>query len=137
MIAWAGEVAGFATALLWAFGALASAAAGRRIGAMAVNLVRIPIAVVLLAASGVVGLSLGDLFCFHALAALGPRLSALLLATWPVAGGLLGAGCQALGLIWSKGRTAANASRRRRPGRRRRARGAPTPYRSRAIRTAT
>lgn len=180
MIGWAGELAGFATALLWAFGALAFAAAGRRIGAMAVNLVRIPIAVVLLgvlhwillgspwpqppadalallAASGVVGLSLGDLFYFHALAVLGPRLGALLLATWPVAcaglavpilgetlrlvhwlgiaatvagvvlvltgpasgsawapqhgararriavaGGLLGAGCQALGLIWSK-----------------------------------
>ncbi|HLU39093.1 MAG TPA: EamA family transporter [Planctomycetota bacterium] len=96
------------TALLWACAALAFAAAGRRIGALAVNLLRIPVALVLLGAlhaaafgtlvpanldaartgwlalSGVVGLALGDLFYFHALAVLGARVGALLLSTWPV-----------------------------------------------------
>jgi drug/metabolite transporter (DMT)-like permease len=96
------------TALLWALAALAFAAAGRRVGALGVNLLRIPVAVVLLAVlhawrfgtlwpaeltpgrggwlalSGVVGLALGDLCYFHALAILGARLGALLLSTWPV-----------------------------------------------------
>lgn len=103
------------TALLWALAALSFAAAGRRIGAMAVNLLRIPAALVLLALlhtqrfgtlvpehldaaragwlalSGVVGLALGDLFYFHALAVLGARLGALLLSTWPVLSTLIAA----------------------------------------------
>lgn len=96
------------TALLWALAALAFTAAGRRVGALAVNLLRIPAALVLLgvlhvyrcgtlvpahldgtralwlALSGVVGLAIGDLFYFHALAVLGARVGALLLSTWPV-----------------------------------------------------
>lgn len=104
------------TALLWALAALAFAAAGRRVGALAVNLLRIPVAVVLLgilhvqqfgtlwpahldaartfwlALSGVVGLAVGDLFYFHALALLGARIGALLMSTWPVMSAVIAAG---------------------------------------------
>ena len=104
------------TALLWALAALAFAGAGRRVGPLAVNLVRIPVALVLLASlhvyrfgtpwpahldatrawwlglSGVVGLAIGDLFYFHALTLLGARIGALLLSTWPVMSAAIAAG---------------------------------------------
>ena len=106
-MAYEGELAGIATALLWAFGSLMFAAAGRRVGSSAVNEIRLLIALPLilvahwivfgvvwpqglathrttyLALSGFVGLAIGDLFYFHCLMILGPRIGALLMATAP------------------------------------------------------
>ncbi|MGD8394040.1 MAG: DMT family transporter [Candidatus Eiseniibacteriota bacterium] len=103
-----GEIAGLVTAALWAGTSLAFALASRRAGALAVNQARTVMAIVMLALlhrvllgsfwptdlggrqatwlalSGLVGLSLGDLFYFHSLAQVGPRLGSLLLSTWPV-----------------------------------------------------
>ncbi len=101
-----GEIAALGTALCWAFTGLFFAEAARRIGAMAVNLIRLPLALVLLstallatgtslgdldarrtvllAASGLVGLTIGDLALFAALVAVGPRLASLLMALAPV-----------------------------------------------------
>jgi drug/metabolite transporter (DMT)-like permease len=101
-----GEIAAVATAICWAFTGLFFAEAARRIGALRVNLLRLPVAlvllsavlaatgtslatldprrVVLLAASGVVGLVIGDLALFAALIRIGPRLAALLMALAPV-----------------------------------------------------
>ena len=108
-----GEFAALATAVFFGLGALAFAAAGRRVGGLAVNLVRLPMAVVLvtlvhvvvvgrlfaadlaaeqagwLAISAVVGLVLGDLCYFHCLAVLGARLGALLMSTAPAIGTVL------------------------------------------------
>jgi drug/metabolite transporter (DMT)-like permease len=104
----AGEIAGLVTAALWAGTSLAFALAGRRVGALAVNQIRILMAVamlpivhlvvlgspwpaaitweqgVYLSLSGLIGLSLGDLCYFHSLAVIGPRLGPLLMSTWPV-----------------------------------------------------
>jgi drug/metabolite transporter (DMT)-like permease len=101
-----GELAAIGTALCWAFTGLFFAEAARRIGAMAVNLIRLPLALVLLsgtvlatgtslgeldarrvallAASGIVGLTVGDLALFAALVTVGPRLVSLLMALAPV-----------------------------------------------------
>jgi len=108
-----GEIAALATALLWAFTGIFFAEAARRIGALRVNLLRLPIALVLLsgallatgtsfatldsrrfgllAASGLVGLTIGDLALFAALVRIGPRLAALLMALAPVFATLAGA----------------------------------------------
>jgi drug/metabolite transporter (DMT)-like permease len=101
-----GEVAAVGTAICWAFTGLYFAEAARRIGALRVNLLRLPVALALLsaallatgttfatldgrrlgllAASGVVGLTIGDLALFSALVRIGPRLAALLMALAPV-----------------------------------------------------
>jgi drug/metabolite transporter (DMT)-like permease len=101
-----GEIAAVATAICWAFTGLFFAEAARRIGALRVNLLRLPIALVLLsgalaatgtslatldhrralllAASGVVGLVIGDLALFAALVRIGPRVGMLLMALAPV-----------------------------------------------------
>ncbi len=85
---------------------LVFAEAARRVGALRVNLLRLPVAAFLLslvlafraspfagldgprlsylAASGVVGLVAGDLAFFEALRRLGPRLSALVMASAPI-----------------------------------------------------
>ena len=108
-----GEIAAVATALCWAFTGIFFAEAARRIGALRVNLLRLPVALVLLsatlvatgtslatldrrralllAASGVVGLVIGDLALFAALVRIGPRLAALLMALAPVFATLAGA----------------------------------------------
>jgi drug/metabolite transporter (DMT)-like permease len=108
-----GEAAAIGAALLWAFGGLLFATAGRRIGSATVNEIRLSIAsvlllvlhlgvagtafpevsdrgMVLLVASGIVGLTLGDLCFFHCSVAIGPRLAALLMATSPAMAGVLG-----------------------------------------------
>lgn len=114
-----GEAMAVAVALMWAWGATMFTAAGRRVGAAAVNFARLPLAVVLLAAvhllrdgrlwpagldatahrwlivSGVVGLTLGDSFLFYAFTVIGPRRSMVMYATAPLftaatAWGLLG-----------------------------------------------
>jgi drug/metabolite transporter (DMT)-like permease len=102
-----GETAALITALSWCFSSLGFGIAGRRVGALAVNQVRIVFAAVallalywcasgepwptmqgrqalLLAASGVVGLAVGDSFYFHCIAVVGPRIGSLLMATAPV-----------------------------------------------------
>ena len=108
-----GELAAVATALCWAFSGIFFAEAARRIGALRTNLLRLPIAVVLLsaalaatgttfatldarrtwllAASGFVGLTIGDLALFASLVRIGPRLAALLMALAPVFATVAGA----------------------------------------------
>jgi len=108
-----GELAALGTAFCWAFTGIFFAEAARRIGALRVNLLRLPIALVLLsgalaasgsslaaltpqrvrllAASGIVGLTIGDLALFAALVRIGPRLAALLMALAPVFATLAGA----------------------------------------------
>ncbi|UCG32706.1 MAG: DMT family transporter [Phycisphaerales bacterium] len=112
-IPFVGEIAGLSTAVCWSFCSIAFAFAGRRIGAMAVNQLRLPMAVALLSVShvllfgelwpqaatgrqvfwltlsGVVGLSLGDLFLLHCFVVIGPRLGHILLTTWPVIAAVL------------------------------------------------
>lgn len=108
-----GELAGLGTAACWSVCSLAFTAAGRRIGAMAVNQLRIPIAILLLASahrilfgsfwpadisrqqatllavSGVLGLTLGDLCLFRCFVLIGPRLGTLLMTIAPVLTALL------------------------------------------------
>ncbi|MHC5003456.1 MAG: EamA family transporter, partial [Planctomycetota bacterium] len=107
-----GALAALAAALCWVFTSLAFAAAGRRVGPTAVNLIRILLAVVVLAAvhrvafgtwaprvdrvglaylavSGVIGLALGDQLLFTALVDVGPRLASLLMTLAPPAAALL------------------------------------------------
>lgn len=101
-----GAVAAVATALVWALSSTVFTLASLRAGAMAVNRVRLLMAVgwlvaahflfrlplpldadrgrwLLLGASGIVGLVLGDGFLFQAFVWIGPRLSMLLLSTAP------------------------------------------------------
>jgi drug/metabolite transporter (DMT)-like permease len=109
-----GEAAAVLTALLWSFTAIFFTLGTRRVGALAVNLVRLSLAVFLLGTthclltgvilppgtgwerwgwlgiSGVVGLSVGDSFLFAALDTLGPRKSMLLMATSPILTAVLG-----------------------------------------------
>ena len=109
----AGQLAGLGTALCWVGTSFCFAAAGRALGAGTVNLVRSflalvpllalnllilgtpwpdasPTAIAWLAASGLVGLALGDQFLFGALVDLGPRLAVLLMTLAPVFAALLG-----------------------------------------------
>ncbi len=101
-----GELAALATALFWAFTGLFFAEAARRLGALRVNLLRLPLALVFLtltmlaggpdfaaldgrrtaylAVSGVVGLVIGDLALFEALRRIGARLALLVMALAPV-----------------------------------------------------
>jgi len=109
-----GELAALATAVCWTVTALVFEAAGRRVGSFPVNLIRLVFAVVLLgawgavtrgmplpldaggrawgwlAASGIVGLTLGDLCLFRALVLIGARLSLLIMALVPPLTALLG-----------------------------------------------
>lgn len=113
----AAQWAALGAALSWSCCSLAFAAAGRRVGAWAVNQIRIVLAVLglsalhlatfgtlwpamsaehawMLLASGFIGLALGDLCYFEALQTLGPRLGLLLHGTWPV---------MAAALAWTAG----------------------------------
>ena len=95
-----GEFAALGAALAWVVTSLCFAAAGRRIGAMMVNFLRIMFALVILGSvhrmglghwipeldrtrvlllgfSGVIGVVLGDQFLFVALGDVGPRVGAL------------------------------------------------------------
>ncbi len=100
-----GELAGLGTALLWVVSTLAFTAASRRIGATRVNLTRTigaatvllclqvllarnPLAVGVeaaawLAASGVIGLAIGDQCLFTAYVLVGPRVGSLLMTLAP------------------------------------------------------
>jgi len=109
-----GELAALTTAVFWAVSSLAFTRAGRRIGALALNLIRLMMALgfsMLLALllhgtplpldasaaqwgwlslSGLVGFVFGDLCLFQAFVLLGPRLALLLMATAPPMTALLG-----------------------------------------------
>lgn len=109
-----GELAAVGTAVCWTATALAFAAAGQRIGSLNVNLIRLALAVLLLAAanaalrgqvlpldasgetwawlilSGLVGFVFGDLCLFRAFVEIGPRLSALVMCLAPPFAALLG-----------------------------------------------
>lgn len=102
-----GEIAALCTALCWVGSSLAFAVASRNAGAQATNHFRLVAAVPLLvllalaltgacwptgasaarigwiAASGIVGLVIGDFGYFHALATIGPRLASVVMALWP------------------------------------------------------
>ena len=108
-----GHAAGVATALLWTGTSVCFTAASRRLGPTAVNTLRIVVAVALLgvthrllagawapearpaqvaflAASGFVGLSVGDQALFMAFIAIGPRLATLIMTTSPIFAAVFG-----------------------------------------------
>jgi len=99
-----GEIAALATAVCWSLSSIVFTAAGKRIGALQVNLYRLPVAILLtavtytlifddfniplqsalwLAVSGVIGLAIGDIFLFQAFVMIGSRLSMLVLSLAP------------------------------------------------------
>ncbi len=108
-----GPAAGIATSVLWTATSLTFTAAGKRLGPTVVNALRIVIAVVLLgvthrliagswipavnseqllllAASGVIGLAVGDQALFTAFVDIGPRLSMLIMTTSPLMAAFFG-----------------------------------------------
>ena len=109
-----GELFALATAGCWVVTAMSFEAAGKRVGSLAVNLIRLYIGFACLVAfcgitrglplpldapphqwfwlslSGIVGLALGDLFLFRALVILGARISMLIMALVPLLTTLLG-----------------------------------------------
>ncbi len=109
-----GELAALGTACCWTVSSLAFSAAGRRIGSLSLNLVRLVFAFILvttycgirrgmllpfdappktwiwLLASGFVGYVLGDLCLFRAFVLIGPRLSMLIMALAPPIAAVLG-----------------------------------------------
>jgi drug/metabolite transporter (DMT)-like permease len=111
---YAGEIAALSTAVCWVASALAFETAGRRIGSLTVNLLRLAMAVVLLALwgwavrglawpsdatphawgwltlSGLVGFTFGDLCLFRAFVVLGSRLSTLVMSLAPPFAAVLG-----------------------------------------------
>lgn len=102
-ILYIGELAAFGTALCWTFGSQFFEAAGKRVGPLSVNLIRLLLALLLfcilslltkgtlypvnfpvhawiwLGLSGIVGFALGDLFLFKAFVEIGPRISMLIM----------------------------------------------------------
>lgn len=109
-----GELAALTTAVCWATSSLMFTRAGRRIGALSLNLLRLlfafafsaalstvrrgaplpldatPEQALWLALSGLVGMVLGDLCLFRAFVTIGPRLSLLIMATAPLMTAVLG-----------------------------------------------
>jgi drug/metabolite transporter (DMT)-like permease len=114
MIERAGELAALATAGCWVITALSFEAAGKRIGSLSLNLIRLTMAMVplclwglvsrghalpldaapsawaWLTLSGLVGFTLGDLCLFRAFVLIGPRLATLIMASVPVWTSLFG-----------------------------------------------
>jgi len=102
-----GEFAALLTAICWTVTALAFESAGKRVGALALNLLRLCLGFLFLALysqivrgswlpldatfhtwlwlalSGIIGLFLGDLFLFHAFTIIGSRISMLIMAAVP------------------------------------------------------
>lgn len=109
-----GNLAALATAILWTLTAITFEYAGRRIGAMALNFLRLAVGALflgayglavhgsfapfdapgsvwlLLGASGIVGLVLGDLFLFQAFIDIGARIAMLIYALAPAFTAILG-----------------------------------------------
>lgn len=111
--AYLGPAAGVATSLLWSMTSLCFTAASRRLGAATVNTARIGLAtlwlglthrlltgrwvpaasskeVLLLALSGLVGLTIGDLALFASFVQIGPRLAMLIMTVAPIFAALFG-----------------------------------------------
>jgi drug/metabolite transporter (DMT)-like permease len=102
-----GELSALATAIFWTITAVAFESAGRRIGSLSVNFIRLVIAFVLIGVftlftrgmflpldatvsnwtwlfiSGLIGFVIGDLFLFQAYVEIGSRISMLMMATVP------------------------------------------------------
>jgi len=109
-----GELAAFGTALCWTFGSQFFEAAGKRVGPLSVNLIRLLMAFVLfcvlmlftngapfptnfpshawfwLGLSGLIGFAIGDLFLFKAFVEIGPRLSMLIMTLTAPISAILG-----------------------------------------------
>ncbi|MFP4556115.1 MAG: DMT family transporter [Bacteroidales bacterium] len=109
-----GELAALLTAFFWAITALAFESAGKKVGSLSVNLIRLIIAFtflsfyswiargvifptdasvhnwVWLSLSGLVGFLLGDLFLFKAYVIVGARISMLIMAMAPLVAALIG-----------------------------------------------
>ena len=107
-IPYLGEVVSLLTAVCWSTNAVLFAKAGQRVGSPTVNVARLgvalvamlllhtvlygtpfpfsagPVRIAWLAASGLIGFSLGDALLFEALVLLGPRLAMLIMTLWPV-----------------------------------------------------
>lgn len=102
-----GYIAGITTSMLWVGTSLFFTAAGHRIGPTVVNTIRIILAIfflasthkiltglwlpvisnkqmILLAFSGIIGLSIGDQALFSSFIYIGPRLATLIMATSPI-----------------------------------------------------
>ena len=104
MTPFTGEIIAFLTVLCWTVGSQFFEAAGKRVGSLTVNLVRLVLAAVFLcltllvtkgrlvptdfplenwgwlAVSGVIGFALGDMFLFKAFVEIGPRISMLVMS---------------------------------------------------------
>jgi len=102
-----GEISALLTAMCWTASSLSFGISSRAVGGIATNQFRLWAAlpvlallvwlatgslwptnapngrIVVLALSGLVGLVIGDIGYFHALATIGPRLSSVVNATWP------------------------------------------------------
>ena len=109
-----GEIAALATAGCWVVSAVAFESAGKRIGSLSLNLIRLVFALLplslwglwtrgqalpldadghnwsWLSVSALVGFVFGDLCLFRAFVLVGPRLSTVIMASAPVWAGLLG-----------------------------------------------
>ncbi len=109
-----GQLAALGTAVCWSFSALAFSAAGRRMGVLPLNLIRLVMALGFLtlatwalrglplpvdatprawgwlAVSGLVGFVFGDLCLFQSYLLIGPRLASLMMALAPLLTALLG-----------------------------------------------
>lgn len=102
-----GEIAALITALCWTITAVAFESAGKRVGSISVNLIRLVIALLFISAfnffsrgmilpldassstwfwlfiSGIIGFVIGDLFLFQAFVLIGSRLSMLIMSAVP------------------------------------------------------
>jgi len=102
-----GEIASLATALCWTISAVSFEAAGKKVGSISVNLIRLVIALLFitvynsltrgmmlpidasgsawfwLSISGLIGFVIGDLFLFQAFVLIGSRLSMLIMSAVP------------------------------------------------------
>lgn len=108
-----GEIAALLTALCWTVTAMAFESAGKRVGALSLNLIRLVIGLIFLsiyntivngeifptatsfqwfwlALSGLIGFVLGDLFLFRAFIMIGARISMLIMALVPPIAALIG-----------------------------------------------
>lgn len=109
-----GELAAFATACCWVVTGISFEQAGKRVGSLAVNLIRLVMALLImtvfttvtrdmplpldatphawgwLIASGLIGFVIGDLFLFQAYVLIGVRISMLIMATVPPITAVLG-----------------------------------------------
>ncbi|MDX2431506.1 MAG: DMT family transporter [Bacteroides sp.] len=108
-----GEIAALLTAVCWTVTAMAFESAGKRVGALSLNLIRLVIGLIFLsiyntivngeifptatsfqwfwlALSGLIGFVLGDLFLFRAFIMIGARISMLIMALVPPIAALIG-----------------------------------------------